>query len=198
VPTEFRSYTTVEVAKRLGVSLQTVQRWVDAGRLKAWKTLGGHRRIEAESAEALFRSQTQEALAAGEGPALAGGTRRVLVVDDDPLDLELIATLVRQVLPDASVELAANGFQALMAVGRTTPDVLIADLNMPYMNGFEMIRSLAEGRLAAPATILAVSSLSPSDLATRGRLLPGVHFLSKPIDRQRLGALLGAVPDRAV
>ncbi len=49
-----RSYSTVEVSRRLGVSIQTVQRWVDSGHLKAWKTLGGHRRISAESAETLL------------------------------------------------------------------------------------------------------------------------------------------------
>jgi hypothetical protein len=37
---------------------------------------------------------------------------------------------------------------------------------------------------------VAVSSLSPSDLAARGRLLPGVHFMSKPVDQERLAALL--------
>lgn len=50
-----RTYSTVEIARRLGVSIQTVQRWVDAGHLKAWKTMGGHRRISAESAEALLK-----------------------------------------------------------------------------------------------------------------------------------------------
>lgn len=50
-----RTYSTVEIARRLGVSIQTVQRWVDTGKLKAWKTLGGHRRIDAESAEALLK-----------------------------------------------------------------------------------------------------------------------------------------------
>ncbi|MEY2842846.1 MAG: hypothetical protein RI920_883, partial [Pseudomonadota bacterium] len=54
--TPTRSYSTTEIAQRLGISTQTVQRWVDTGKLEAWKTLGGHRRIEAESAEHLFRS----------------------------------------------------------------------------------------------------------------------------------------------
>ncbi len=52
-----RAHTTVAVAKRSGVSLQTVQRWFDAGHLKAWKLLGGHRRIDAASAERLFLRQ---------------------------------------------------------------------------------------------------------------------------------------------
>jgi excisionase family DNA binding protein len=190
VATEFRSYTTIEVAKRLGVSLQTVQRWVDAGRLKAWKTLGGHRRIEAGSAEALFRTQSSAELSAAGGSACAGRIHRVLIVDDDPLDLELMTAFVRRTLPDSAIDLATDGFQALLWVGKAMPDILITDVNMPHMDGFEMIRALAEESSQSPATIVAVSSLSSSDLATRGRLLPGVHFMSKPVDQERLAALL--------
>ena len=188
---EFRSYTTIEVAKRLGVSLQTVQRWVDAGHLKAWKTLGGHRRIDADSAEALFKTQTGDAKAA----ATAGAAvLRILIVDDNPIDLELMAALARKAMPQAAIELAADGFRALLSVGRALPDVLITDINMPHMDGFEMIRSLAEGRAQSPRTIVAVSSLSPTEMAARGRLLPGVHFLAKPIDEQRLATVLREAP----
>ena len=188
---EFRSYTTIEVAKRLGVSLQTVQRWVDAGHLKAWKTLGGHRRIDADSAEALFKTQTGDAKAA----ATAGAAvLRILIVDDNPIDLELMAALARKAMPQEAIELAADGFRALLSVGRALPDVLITDINMPHMDGFEMIRSLAEGRAQSPRTIVAVSSLSPTEMAARGRLLPGVHFLAKPIDEQRLATVLREAP----
>jgi excisionase family DNA binding protein len=64
-----RTYSTVEVARRLGVSIQTVQRWVDSGKLKAWKTFGGHRRIEAESAEKLLASAGVSVAPASPGAA---------------------------------------------------------------------------------------------------------------------------------
>ncbi len=130
---EFRPYTTVEVAKRLGVSLQTVQRWVDAGHLKAWKTLGGHRRIDAQSAEALFRTQSSERLAETGEPASAARMHRILVVDDDPLDLEPMAAFVRRTLPDSAVDPAVDGFQALLQAGKAMPDILITDIDMPHM-----------------------------------------------------------------
>jgi excisionase family DNA binding protein len=41
-----RSYSPKQLADELGVSVQTIQRWADAGHLKAWKTLGGHRKID--------------------------------------------------------------------------------------------------------------------------------------------------------
>src|SRR5688572_18909469 len=108
-----RSYSTKEVASRLGVSLQTVQRWVDAGRLKAWKTLGGHRRIDAQSAELLF---AEHELVMGEVPS-EGSTpaaQNVVIVDDDPLDRELLVALVQMALPHAQLFVARNGFQGLV------------------------------------------------------------------------------------
>jgi excisionase family DNA binding protein len=192
VTAEFRAYSTIEVARRLGVSLQTVQRWVDAGHLKAWKTLGGHRRIDADSAESLFKSQGS--VSARTDPAVQSVSPpvplQVLVVDDDPVDLELTLALVRRALPDAEIMQAEDGFQALLAVGQCVPDILVTDINMPHMDGFEMIRSLVGGGALRPAKIVAVSSLSPSDLEARGRLLPDVQFMSKPVDEARFAKTL--------
>ena len=67
-----RSYSTADVARRLGVSVPTVQRWVDLGYLKAWKTVGGHRRIDAETADRFIAAQ-----AAGGGAALPTTGQRI-------------------------------------------------------------------------------------------------------------------------
>lgn len=182
-----RSYTTVEVAKRLGVSLQTVQRWVDAGHLKAWKTLGGHRRIEAAGAELLF--QEQDARIGAVAPPVS-----VVVVDDDPRDLALLVMLVRKALPDANVEAVANGFQGLVAVGKSLPQIVVTDIHMPHMNGFEMIRSLLEDEAARPRTLIAVSGLSRQELAEMGTLPPGVQIFTKPLDQGRFVAALQSKP----
>jgi excisionase family DNA binding protein len=182
-----RSYTTVAVAKRLGVSLQTVQRWVDAGHLKAWKTLGGHRRIDATSAEQLFESQT---LAIGvHGPISAAGSGapeplRVLVVEDDPAGVAVLTELIRAAIPGARIEVAANGFEALVNVGQFSPQLFVADLHLPHMDGFEMLRSLTAGPVR-PATIVAVSQLPAAELTQRARVLPDVHFLAKPLDPEQ-------------
>jgi CheY-like chemotaxis protein len=182
----------------LGVSLQTVQRWVDAGHLKAWKTLGGHRRIDAVSAESLFERQ-REAIGDGaardfaapstadeanRAQATAATQRpvRVLVVEDDPADIALVTVLLRSVLPDADIAIVDDGFQALVEVGRQAPQLLVADVHLPHMDGFEMLRSLTIAGSLGPATIIAMSVLSQGELAQRAGLLPQVHFVSKPLD----------------
>jgi excisionase family DNA binding protein len=167
------SYSTAEVARRLGVSIPTVQRWVDLGHLKAWKTVGGHRRIEAESAERMFRAQGAEQAAA---PLM------VMVVDDNPDDRDLLSALVETALPGAELSTANNGFQALVAIGQRVPDVLITDILMPHMNGVEMLRQLSAHCVVRPRLILAMSSQHPEQFAPLGSLPDGVGFVPKPID----------------
>lgn len=186
-------YSTLEVARRLGVSLQTVQRWVDAGHLKAWRTPGGHRRIEVQSAERLFR-QHGVAPDAPTSPQpsgrVAAAGRAVVIVDDDAIDRELLRHMVQETLPAAQIEMAENGFQGLLAIGRVAPVAVITDVNMPHMNGLEMIRQLHADGLARPRTLIAVSAHSEPEIAAMGTLPPDVSFLAKPVDPVRLAEVL--------
>ena len=170
------SYSTADVARRLGVSIPTVQRWVDLGHLKAWKTVGGHRRIEAESAERLFRSQEHPAQAPAPAPL------SVMVVDDNPDDRDLLSALIDSALPGARITVAENGFQALVAIGLGAPDVVVTDIVMPHMNGFEMLRELSTQCVVRPSVIVAVSSRTPVQFAALGTLPADVRFIPKPIE----------------
>jgi excisionase family DNA binding protein len=181
-----QSYSTAYVAERLGVSVPTVQRWVDAGHLRAWKTLGGHRRIDAASAERLFESQQLPEEARAVQPV------DVVVVDDNPDDRELLAALCEEALPGARITLAENGFQGLVAVGHVAPAVLITDIVMPKMDGFEMLRQLSSHTAVRPRVLVAASSKTPEQLARLGELPDGVRFVTKPLEPEGFIAMLRA------
>lgn len=193
IPAPPRSYSTVEIARRLGVSIQTVQRWVDAGHLKAWKTLGGHRRIDADSAERLLRHElvvdpsagSNERSKAPSGAPAVEVLPSVLIVDDNEDDREILIHLVASALPDAQVHAVSSGFDALLHIGRQSPDILITDIVMPNMNGFEMLRHLAHECPSRPRTIWAVSNHSYDELLTLGDMPSDILFQSKPIERER-------------
>jgi len=183
------SYSPRQLAELLGVSVQSVQRWVDAGRLKAWKTPSGHRKIDGASAQALIDAKSA---GGGEPPAdPPESAPRVLVVDDDPAALELVEMLVEKAMPSATITKARNGFEGLQALGRMTPDILVTDIVMPHIDGLEMLRYVAT-QPDRPGLVIATSFLQRDELDRRGGLDDGVVFLPKPLDPAALLALLRA------
>ena len=186
------SYSTAHLARRLGVSVPTVQRWVDLGHLKAWKTVGGHRRIDAESAENFIRVQTQQR--GGEATA-AAAPFSVLVVDANPDDRDLLCALVEIAVPGARIVVAVNGFDALIEVGKAMPDLIVADITLPHMDGVAMIRHLGAHGDARPPAIVAVSSHTPAHVERLGGLPPGVTLLTKPVEPGRFVETVNLVLD---
>ena len=177
------SYSPRQLAEVLGVSVQSVQRWVDAGRLKAWRTPSGHRKIDGASARALI-----EAMQSSGGGAQGDPSPRVLIVDDDPAALELVEMLVEEAFPTAVITKARNGFEGLQAMGRMTPDILVTDIVMPHMDGVEMLRHVAK-QPDRPGLVIATSFLQQDEIEQRGGL-NGVDFLPKPLDATAFLALL--------
>jgi excisionase family DNA binding protein len=192
------SFSTAHLARRLGVSVPTVQRWVDLGHLKAWKTVGGHRRIDAESAEEFIRAQMQQ-----RGGASAEATAEpvvpfsVLVVDDSADDRDLLQALVEIAVPGARITCADNGFDALIEIGKAMPDLIVTDISMPYIDGVQMIRHLSAPGQARPPAIVAVSSHAPAHIEKLGGLPPGVTLLAKPVEPARFVETVNAALDVA-
>jgi excisionase family DNA binding protein len=190
------SYSTAHLARRLGVSVPTVQRWVDLGRLKAWKTVGGHRRIDAESAEEFIRAQMQSR----GGSAVAAEAAvpfTVLVVDDSADDRDLLQALVEIAVPGARITCADNGFDALIEIGKAMPDLIVTDISMPYVDGVQMIRHLSAPGQSRPPAIVAVSSHSPAHIEKLGGLPPGVTLLAKPVEPARFVETVNSALDGA-
>lgn len=189
--------STREAGRLLDVSVSTVQMWVDSGELEAWKTVGGHRRISMASVQRLLQQrggQVQAAPAAPE-PAPASGVS-VLVVEDDADLLSLYEAVLSSWELPLTLRTASNGFEGLLEVGRMQPDVLITDLHMPGMDGFEMLRALRADERCAGMEIVVVSGLDVADISARGSLPAGVHLYRKPVPFERIAALLQAVTAR--
>ena len=170
--TEYLS--TRQAAQRLGVSLGTVQNMVESGALEAWKTAGGHRRIPATSVEELLARRRTGASTAD------NQTLDVLIAEDDTILQTLYrATLERWQLP-LNVRIVDNGFDGLLQVGQKRPDILIADLMMPGMDGFEMIRRLRANADYAGMDILVVSAIESGEIAKQD-LPANIMVFGKPI-----------------
>lgn len=169
--------STSQAAKMLGVSLGTVQNMVEEGVLDAWKTSGGHRRIKRESvmAQLAKRGSAQTA------PPASDSDLSLLIAEDDVFLQKLYRKTMQAWGLPLSIEIVGNGFDALMVVGQRVPDVLIVDLIMPGMDGFELVRALHGNPALAGTDIIVVSSMSREDIAKQGSLPPDVPIYGKPV-----------------
>jgi excisionase family DNA binding protein len=184
--------TTREAAALLGVSLRTAQLWVENGVLEAWKTEGGHRRISRDSIDKLLRNQPGEW---AEKEAQPNGFT-ILIAEDEP-DLLRVYTLNMARWPMRPQLLtASNGFQALVLLGSEKPDMLVADLHMPGMDGFRMLRTLHEMPEAAHTEIVVVTGLDAAEIAARGGIPGNIPILPKPIPFAELLRVATGIYDR--
>src|SRR5262245_63563730 len=184
-----RFLTTREAAERLGVTVNALKAWIREQRLPALRTPGGHHRIsEADLIE--FQKRLSETTRSAAAPR-----PRILVVDDDDALLAALKDTLQEVVPDSVVETAADGYEALVQVGAFRPAVLVIDIRMPRLDGFEVCRRLKQRRETAAIRILALTAYPEGDVREKIMAAGADDFLEKPFAierfRSRVVALLG-------
>lgn len=188
--TDIEYLSTRQAAHRLGVSLGTVQNMVESGALEAWKTTGGHRRIPVTAVEALLARRRQ---------GVSGGDSQrmdILITEDDATLQALYKMTIDGWELPIDLRIASTGFDGLLQVGQKVPDILIADLMMPGMDGFEMIRQLRANPVLSRMDIMVVSAIDREEILARG-LPPDVTIFGKPIPFHEIkGFVLGRMASR--
>ena len=168
--------TLGQAAKYLGVAQSTIRKWSDTGRVPAFYTPGGHRR---------YRRMDLDAFLERSGP---GGKPKdgptVLVVDDDPgvrevvrLSLELEGYMVKE---------AGGAEEGLAAVEDEAPDLILLDVMMPHVDGWEMLRRIQERHGAGSIPIVMFSGKVDAQTAAQAAARGAQGFVGKPFDPQQL------------
>lgn len=183
--------TTHQAAEYLHVTPRTVLRWVDAGVLPAHSTGGGRRRIKPDDLQQFMRSRGMDV------PSFSGGERlRVAIIDDDALHVRGLERALRAIAPAIELETAADGFAAGALLYTFRPHLLLLDLVMPGMDGFEVCRRVRAEPLFSGLGVVVQSSHVTPVVHVRLRELGVDHVLSKPVRRAELEPVLQRfVPD---
>ena len=150
---------------------------------------------QAEAAGILARAQAEAALvrlkagrelqpAASTGERRSGAGASVLIVDDD----ELIRELVSEVLVEAGygVVAAVNGADALQRMREAVPDLVVSDVNMPDMDGFELVARMREDSATRTVPLMFLTSRGGRDDVVHGLGLGADDYLAKPFDPNEL------------
>lgn len=176
---------TKEAAELLHVSVATVQKMVERGELEAWRTEGGHRRIPLRSILELTRSRTSVA-------PPAGRPLSILLAEPNVSTARALGRFLHNWGSAVKLTSVDTATDALVSIGRAMPDLLITDLAMQPLDGFELVKAIRRNADMAQLRILVVTALSDEDIRARGGLDRRTLCYRKPLPFQRLAGFIDA------
>ncbi len=164
-------YSTAQAAKILNVTARTVQLWADGGLLDVGKTPGGHRRIKGESVERLLNTmkgvhedEGKESVDRSELDEVANPHINLLMVDDDPDFQKMLCINIKKWNLPINIHCASDGYQALIEMGHHQPDIILADIEMPNMDGIHMIQVIQGSSILKDASLMILTGLNKESL----------------------------------
>lgn len=154
-----KPYTTGEVADFCDVTINAVKKWIAAGKLSAFRTPGGHYRVNRDEFE-LFVGKYKLDVKERIFPV----RRKVLIIDDEREIVEYIKAAIETMQIGCVVETAYDGYEALIKVGDFKPELMILDLKMPRIDGFEVAKRIKGDAATKDIKILAVTAYGKEDV----------------------------------
>lgn len=181
-----KSYLTPnQVAELLMVSPAAVRQWAEKGELNALTTPGGHRRFLPGEVENFARKRGVT-LNSGKTGAL-----QILVVDDDEQLARYLVELFSGFKEDVVTETASDGFAAGLKVREFEPHVVLLDLMMPGLDGFEVCRQLKDNPATSAIRVIAMTGHHVEENVKRIIEAGAEVCLSKPLDQDVLLKFIG-------
>jgi len=163
-----------QVGKHYAVTSAGVRKWIREGKLKAFTTPGGQYRIQEQDLVQFLTNHSMPVL-----PEVSKSKKRVLVVDDDRNILEVIHAALA---PDTSLSVTCtdNGYDACILAGTLKPDLVLLDIMMPGINGFEVCRRLKTNPQTSNARVLVITGFPDKANIDRITEAGADHWLKKP------------------
>ena len=175
-------FTVFTASKYCNVSSKTIINWIDQGYIKAYRTPGGHRRINRKDLEEFMKKQgipIPETMAADD-------RKKILVVDDDPIIVESIVQSLEEDEHDYEVISAADGFEAGLQVNHFKPHILILDIMMPDIKGYDVCKRIKSSPETKDTKIIVLSAYLDEEKFTQMKEYGADACFSKPLPLPQL------------
>ncbi len=170
-----RALTTGQMAEYCQVRPATVFNWIKEGKLKAYSTPGGHYRVRLED----FRDFLEKYEIPIDEDFFALPGNRILIVDDEPSVVEFIERALSGAGEDYRFERASDGYEAGLKVASFDPNLVILDLVMPQVDGFEVCRRIKTDPETLGTRVLVVTGY-PEEVE-RAKECGADDYLVKPL-----------------
>ena len=181
-------YSALEAARLCGVVNQTAINWIKNNHLKAFKTPGGQFRVYPEDLRDFMIKRniqipTELRLACGESIIEPNA---ILIVDDDKALNTVLAKFIAGKIDSLSIYQAFDGFEAGSLMAEKHPAILIIDLDLPGVDGFDLCRRINDAERFGRPEINVITALEDSDAESKVRNLGVNYFMKKPLDLPKI------------
>ena len=183
--------TVFKASKYCNVSPKTIINWIESGHIEAYKTVGGHRRIKKSDLESFMMKQGIPI----PKEDIEEERIRILVVDDDPIIVETIVQALEEDEYDYEVISASDGFEAGIQVNHFRPHLLILDIMMPDIKGYEVCKKIKSGEDTKNIKIIVLSAYLDEEKFKKMKDYGADVCFSKPLPlpqlKEEVARLLG-------
>ncbi|MCF8145372.1 MAG: response regulator [Deltaproteobacteria bacterium] len=188
--------TVYKASEYCNVSPKTIINWIESGHIQAYKTVGGHRRIKQTD---LIAFMNRQGIPVPEGDSPVDERKRVLVVDDDPIIVETIVQALEEDEHDYEVVSASDGFEAGLQVNHFKPHLMILDIMMPDIKGYEVCRKIKSDEATKETQIIVLSAYLDDEKFKKMKEYGADVCFSKPFPlpqlKKEVARLLGLTTD---
>jgi excisionase family DNA binding protein len=174
--------TVSQACKYCKVSSKTIINWIEAGHIKAYKTVGGHRRIKKEDLDEFLRKNAMPLPAESKGEE----RKKILVVDDDKIIVETLVQALEEDEYGYELISASDGFEAGLQVSHFKPDLVILDIMMPDINGYEVCQKIKCNPLTQNTKVIVLSAYLNDEAFKQMKEYGADACFSKPLPLEQL------------
>ena len=172
-----------DVAKQFALSEATIAQWIVAGALMVQRNQNEDPLILSDSVNGILEEKKNIPII----DPVASDVIKVAIVEDDSDLCKLLEMTIHNFDFKTQIQTATNGLKGLALLTEYKPDILIADLNMPVMDGFRLLQAI-DGTELAPKKIVVITALDQNIISSRGGLPSNATIISKPFNLSELEA----------
>lgn len=163
-----------EAAEYTKTSKESIRRWIREGKITAIRTPGGHRRIQKAELDKFLKIYIR----------IENKIKKILIVDDDPEILEFISTVLKK--EGFSVITANSGLKVGMLVVAENPDVILIDVMMPGLNGYDTCKKLKKEKISKNIPVILITGIDKEDIKKKYKKVKANDFIIKPFETKEL------------
>lgn len=179
-------YSALEVANICGVANQTAINWIRNGYLKAYGTPGGQYRVYADDLVGFMSDRNMRVPENLASLCKKPAGHSILIVEDDLGLNSVLHQYLSKEFSESTVYQAFDGFEAGSIMTENKPDVVVLDLNLPGVDGFELCKKINSSEVFGHPVIIVITALQDSCIEDKIGEMNAVAFFRKPVVLEEL------------